>query len=94
MGIKLAEDKRNLGEVKWNRNSSGWLRPERREGSDLDWRYLKIGIGTAQQEANPTRVIDQIGKVGEPFILLSPIVNGAGTAGRILDAQIVLSVAA
>src|SRR6202012_1777386 len=66
------------------------------EERGLTWigRNLEIGIGPAEQKADPTRIVDQIGKVGESFVLLSPIVDGAGTAGWIFDPQIVLFVAA
>ena len=57
-------------------------------------RNLEIGVGTAQQQANPTRIIDKIGEVRESFILLSPIVDGVVAARWIFDPKIVLFVAA
>ena len=62
----------------------------------LTWivRNLEIRVGTAQHQADPTRIIDKIGEVRESFILLSPIVNGIIAAGWIFDPKIVLFVAA
>jgi hypothetical protein len=57
-------------------------------------RNLEIGVGTVQQQANPARIIDEIGEVRESFILLSPIVDGVVAGRWIFDSKIVLFVAA
>ena len=57
-------------------------------------RNLEIGVGPAQQQTDPTGIVDEVGEVCESFVLFSPIVDGIVAACRIFDAQIVLLVAA
>jgi hypothetical protein len=57
-------------------------------------RNLKIGISSAQQQTDPTGIVNEVGEVCESFVLFSPIVDGIVATYRIFDAQIVLLVAA
>ena len=84
-------DSRSIPGIKILRAGSGESVQRR-----LTWivRNLEIRVGTAQDQADPTRIIDKIGKVRESFILLSPIVDGIIAAGWIFDSKIVLFVAA
>jgi hypothetical protein len=69
-------------------------------GQLKDWRLagivrdLEIRVGTTQEQANPTRIIDQIGEFRESFILLRPIVDGVVGASRIFDSKVVMFIAA
>ena len=57
-------------------------------------RNLEIGIGSAQQQSDPTGIVDEIGEVCESLVLFSPIMDGIVAGCRILNSKVVLLVAA
>ena len=57
-------------------------------------RNLEIGIGPAQQQTDPTGIVNEVGEVCESLVLFSPIMDGIGAGRRIFNAKIVLLVAA
>src|ERR1700676_3349504 len=55
---------------------------------------LKIGIGATHQQAKSTGIVDEIGELCEPFVLLGIVVDRVVTASRVFDSKVILVVTA